>query len=76
MHIFKVHKCFFENSIHKLKPGGVYIIEDIHTEYLFQYYKYIEQYKQSENLYFNIITNEKFKGKMINNNLLYCYKIY
>ena len=30
--------CFFENSIHKLKPGGYYIIEDIQQiqKYLFQ----------------------------------------
>jgi hypothetical protein len=33
LHTFNANVCFFENSIHKLKAGGFYIIEDIgHTE--------------------------------------------
>ena len=37
LHKFKANVCFFENSIHKLKPNGFFIIEDIlkHEEYLF-----------------------------------------
>jgi hypothetical protein len=29
LHEFNANVCFFENSIHKLKSGGFYIIEDI-----------------------------------------------
>jgi SAM-dependent methyltransferase len=29
LHEFDANVCFFENSIHKLKKGGYYIIEDI-----------------------------------------------
>lgn len=29
LHTFDANKVFFENSIHKLKHGGIYIIEDI-----------------------------------------------
>ena len=29
LHTFEANKIFFENSIHKLKNGGIYIIEDI-----------------------------------------------
>jgi hypothetical protein len=29
LHAFSANVCFFENSIHKLKPTGYYIIEDI-----------------------------------------------
>jgi len=29
LHTFLANVCFFENSIHKLKAGGYYIIEDI-----------------------------------------------
>ena len=33
LHTFNANVCFFENSIHKLKTNGFYIIEDIlHTE--------------------------------------------
>ena len=38
LHTFNANVCFFENSIHKLKPKGYYIIEDIlgSQEYLFE----------------------------------------
>ena len=38
LHTFDANVCFFENSIHKLKPNGYYIIEDIlcSQEYLFE----------------------------------------
>lgn len=29
LHTFEANKCFLENSIHKLKNNGIYIIEDI-----------------------------------------------
>lgn len=29
LHTFSANKCFLENSIHKLKDGGIYIIEDV-----------------------------------------------
>ena len=31
LHTFNANVCFFENSIHKLKPNGYFIIEDIHN---------------------------------------------
>ena len=38
LHKFNANVCFFENSIHKLKPNGYFIIEDIikSEEYLFE----------------------------------------
>jgi len=38
LHKFHANVCFFENSIHKLKPNGYFIIEDIcnHDEHLFK----------------------------------------
>jgi len=38
LHTFDANICFFENSIHKLKPNGYYIIEDINNSeaHLFQ----------------------------------------
>lgn len=41
LHQFNANVCFFENSIHKLKKGGWFIIEDI--------------YYNNENLFFNKI---------------------
>jgi predicted methyltransferase len=38
LHTFNASVCFFENSIHKLKQNGYYIIEDIqnYEESLFE----------------------------------------
>jgi hypothetical protein len=38
LHAHYANVCFFENSIHKLKAGGYYIIEDIinNTTYMFE----------------------------------------
>ena len=33
LHEFNANVCFFENSIHKLKSSGYFIIEDIHYQY-------------------------------------------
>ena len=48
LHTFNANVCFFENSIHKLKSNGYFIIEDIHKseEYLFE-----EKIKQWEAQY-------------------------
>ena len=45
-HTFPAQVCFFENSIHKLKNGGIYIIEDVHNDLL------------NDNIYYNNKINE------------------
>jgi len=39
LHTFEANKIFFENSIHKLKKGGVFIIEDIRYDSLLLFRK-------------------------------------
>jgi FkbM family methyltransferase len=41
LHEFYANKIFFENSIHKLKKGGVYIIEDIKNEEIPEFNEWI-----------------------------------
>jgi hypothetical protein len=31
LHTYEANVCFFENSVHKLKNGGYFVIEDIHN---------------------------------------------
>ena len=70
-HDFNSNKCFLDNSIHKLKSGGFYIIEDLHTNLLPLYYELIENFKKKyDNFLFEIISNDKLKSELINNNLL------
>lgn len=46
LHTFDANVCFFENSIHKLKNDGIYIIEDIVTAYLHLYKDKITQWEK------------------------------
>jgi len=45
LHTFRANSCFFENSIHKLKSNGFYIIEDILNQELGFFYPKIEEWK-------------------------------
>jgi len=45
LHTFDANVCFFENSIHKVKTGGLYIIEDVIVHNLHLYQAKIEQWK-------------------------------
>lgn len=57
LHNFNANVCFFENSIHKLKPNGYFIIEDIieHEKYLFE--NKIKQWeKEYIDCFFNLLT--------------------
>ncbi len=46
LHTFEAGKVFFEHSVHKLLPGGVYIIEDIANETVPQFRVQIEEWKE------------------------------
>lgn len=45
LHTFQANKIFFENSIHMLKSGGVYIIEDIVISQSTSYLAQIDEWK-------------------------------
>lgn len=56
LHTFDANICFFENSIHKIRKGGVYIIEDIPIPLIYNYHKYFSNWKQMYPVYdFNIV---------------------
>jgi hypothetical protein len=46
LHTFEANVCFFENSIHKLKNKGIYIIEDIQNTDLLRFNKKITEWKR------------------------------
>jgi hypothetical protein len=45
LHTFEANVCFFENSIHKVKPNGYYIIEDILFSEMQLFLAKIEEWK-------------------------------
>jgi hypothetical protein len=48
LHTFDANVCFFENSIHKINPGGYYIIEDIAH---FEEHLFVDKIKEWETQY-------------------------
>jgi hypothetical protein len=74
LHKFTANVCFFENSIHKLKSGGYYIIEDLlkYEENLF--YNKINQWtRQYPDCSFTYVKIPSTKN-LIDNNLLLIHK--
>ena len=69
LHTFEANKCFLENSIHKLKPEGLYIVEDISQISLFE--KQIEVWKDMfPDFTFNLVKIPNQRNKLDNNLLL------
>jgi SAM-dependent methyltransferase len=52
LHTFEANICFLQNSLHKLKDDGIYIIEDI-------YFKNLQLFRELKNEY-----QERYKLKM------------
>jgi hypothetical protein len=75
LHDFNANVCFFENSIHKLKSGGFYIIENIKEEHLF--INKINNYWNIKypDCIFNLLKIPSIINN-IDNNLLVIYKKY
>jgi hypothetical protein len=75
LHTFDAGVTFFENSIHKLLDGGVYIIEDIHEDYLIQWRQQLalweDKYTNSQFWLFRI---ESLQHNPIDNWILVCQK--
>lgn len=46
LHEFPANDVFVRNSIHKLKPGGIYVIEDVHHTYLAQFNSVVSEYSK------------------------------
>jgi hypothetical protein len=57
LHQFNANKMFFEHSIHKLKDGGIYIVEDILNTYLPFFQEWIDEIKATNSFqYVEMIT--------------------
>jgi DNA-dependent RNA polymerase auxiliary subunit epsilon len=55
LHEFEANRNFFNNSIHKLKNDGIYIIEDVSEVYLNEFNNWISENKDKYKL-FEILT--------------------
>jgi len=74
LHTYSANVCFFENSIHKLKPSGYYIIEDIHNNYKDLFLSKIEEWKvKYPNCLFNLVEIPSTRNYQ-DNSLLVVYK--
>ncbi len=54
LHTFNAAECFLENSFYKLKPKGIYIIEDVITTYINNYINFLDKLKYKYNFNYEI----------------------
>lgn len=75
LHEVQANICFFENSIHKLKNNGYYIIEDIKNQNLEIFSKIIIEFEKIyKNCIFRIVKIPSYKNDH-DNNLIVIYKL-
>jgi SAM-dependent methyltransferase len=70
LHEFSANLCFFENSIHKLKPGGFYIIEDLTPVSVRKFNEILTELKDKYNLDFELVRLNWANNRGGDNNLL------
>jgi SAM-dependent methyltransferase len=71
LHTFKANVCFFENSIHKLKSNGYYIIEDISRNEMHLFENKIKEWKMKyTNLSFDLLCIPSTRNNHDNNLLV------
>lgn len=70
LHTFEANVCFFENSIHKLKPNGYYIIEDISFSEIRLFLKKIEEWRGRFPSHLFVLHTIPSKRNIYDNNLL------
>ena len=67
LHRYDANICFLENSIHKLNPGGIYIIEDINNHNLGKLNEKLDEFKKVHpNLQYNLVTLPSTVNKIDN----------
>lgn len=70
IHDFFSNILFFLNSIHKLKKGGYYIIEDVRNKYEYNANKYFGKFISNNPDYTYKFVKEKSEIKKYDNNLI------
>jgi hypothetical protein len=74
LHHFSANVCFFENSIHKLKPSGYYIIEDILLNEIPLFNNKMNEWQQLyKNLTFTLVKIPSSRNQFDNNLLVIHY---
>ena len=57
LHRYDANICFLENSIHKLNPGGIYIIEDINNYNFAKFNEKLDEFKKLHpDLQYDLVT--------------------
>ncbi len=66
LHTLEVGICFFENSISKLSPSGIYVIEDVHLKNLSTF----QSFFSSTNYFVDYVVMFRESVRIGDNNLI------
>ena len=76
LHRFDPNVTFFENSVHKLNVGGIFIIEDVGTSIMYKYKDAIVKWSEKyPNIEFRLISL-KHPTNIWDNNLMLAKRLY
>jgi len=76
LHTFNANVCFFENSIHKLKSNGYFIIEDIKNDDVELFLNKIKLWEsQYTNCLFSLLQIQHYSNIYMDNTLLVVFKL-
>lgn len=70
LHTFEANRILFMNSIHKLKPGGVYIIEDVDSSIIGQWHQFLAWWRGSHPEYLCRLVTLKHPRNTTDNTLI------
>lgn len=71
VHLFEYNLTFLTNSIHKLKRGGIYIVEDLNTDTTFKFSMILKELKENFQLsYIEIVEIPFFNEFLLKDNTL------
>jgi SAM-dependent methyltransferase len=73
LHSYEANVCFFENSIHRLKEGGIYIIEDIVRDTIDRWTSKLAEWSARYPTRSFELVRVPSEGNDFDNNLIYIY---
>jgi len=73
LHTYEANVCFFENSIHRLKEGGIFIIEDVKADDIPRFEKKIADWKQIHPLLTFETIRLPYERNGYDNNIIYIH---
>lgn len=76
LHTFEANRTFFENSVHVLRPGGIFVIEDLWPKTYASFKKLLDDEWKAKYPHLEFTMLELLRDKIDDNKLLIAQRLY